>query len=96
MELNNQLFMQQLKREMRERGLNSRGLLMQDYKNTLNLDQEKELHRAKIAAEKRTRELQDMFPQALGINQYEQDARWVKEMVDSVRKNEKLAMRFPV
>lgn len=89
MEFNNTLYMQQLKIEMRKRGLNPKGLLMADYRNMLNFSQEKLLHDAKKAAEKRTWELQNNFSTMLGIDKNKLDADWI---ADAIRGNKKLAM----
>lgn len=89
MELNSTIYLQQLKIEMKKRGLNPKGLLLMDYRNQLNFKQEREYHDAKMAAEKRTRELQEMFPGTLGIDTHKYETEW---LADAIKSNKKLAM----
>ena len=46
--------MQLYKGELRTRGLNTKGILMVDYRNIRSLEQQRQMHEAKLAAEKRT------------------------------------------
>lgn len=86
---NNTLFMQLYKGELRKRGIPTKGILMADYRNILSLDQQKQMHEAKLAAEKRTRELQNTFSGTLGIDENKQNADWI---ADAMRSNKKLGM----
>lgn len=91
--MNIELREEQLKREMRARGLNTKGLMFFDYRKTLTVDQEKQLLAAKNAAEKRTLELQELFPTMLGINTYKQNAEW---LANFMKKNGRIGVRVSV
>ena len=66
--LNNELFCQQVRRELRDRGIDPRILDRQAYNEFLskgksfNMNVEKQIEQARIAAKKRTLELQNKFP----------------------------------
>lgn len=68
MELNIELYNQQLNNEMRKEGMTTKGILLRDYRRDLSVEDEKKFNKIKALAEKKTLALQDKFPTMLGID----------------------------
>lgn len=68
MELNIELYNQQLNNEMRKADMSTKGVLLRDYRRDLTIEDEKKFNKIKALAEKKTLALQDKFPTMLGID----------------------------
>lgn len=77
MELNVELNSEQLKQELRKAGLNPNGCMMSDFRRSLSFEQEKLYQKCKDNAEKRTKELQNLFPATLGIDRRQLTADFI-------------------